>query len=126
MDLPQFYLQSFIFGQLSNLTKTGNSLQDVIMSIVMIIVINQLINLLKDVKINDWLGYIYHHLYSSLDYIFQFTRKNHFIKEIHINEVTENKELNQLYVAFYWYVSSKVNLREQTPLKYSSVVEPEL
>ena len=119
MDQTNFFLQSTIFSTLSRFLGTSESIFDTIKMILMMSLALKLIDSLNKMEYWNNFNYYWDPFYK---YLCQkiFNEDNKFSKKVIINEITENKEINQLYKAFYWYLSSQIDLKNETPLRYSS------
>jgi AAA+ superfamily predicted ATPase len=124
MDYQTFHLQTTMFNTISHSLKTGDVFLDGIMTIFAMSFVGWLINHFNLSKIIEL-------LINNLKKICQLINnklhpESKFNKKIVINEITENKEINGLYTAYYWYLSSTIDLVKETPLKYSTTKDCDL
>ena len=118
MDQGSFFIQSTIFNTLSKFLGTSESIFDAIKIVLIMSLTLSLLGFLNKIEYCNYFYYYWNPFYQYLRNKIVGDDQG-FTKKIIINEITENKEMNQLYGAFYWYLSSRIDLKNETPLKYS-------
>lgn len=114
----QFSLQHMLISSLS----TGNIVIDTIIASILITFITQATTYLTNISVMNLLARVWFYVKNL------FSRKkvdDTFYKEIVINEVTDTMSLNNLYTAYIWYLSRKIDLILESPLSVNYVKEIE-
>lgn len=126
------FSQSQLTRQLQNIMQihmirnitTGNFIIDTIIQIVMMAFITYCITQIKTIldKISLFFYNIYNYIYRKGKYYLckMLGYKNKFTKTVDITYISDNRQINELYKAIYWYLSSTVDVDyiRETNLQY--------
>lgn len=114
---PLHNIKTSVQTSLINNLKTNNILFDSIITLIIITIIGQLINYISSnvTKIPNYTSNIINYFKK----LFYNKNTNVYTKKIIISEITEQKELNKLYNAYFWYLTKNINLIKESPLHYS-------
>jgi ATP-dependent 26S proteasome regulatory subunit len=118
-------LQSMMQFELLNKLRTGDPIMDAMISIMIFSGIGGLLT--SGGSVLTWINgqrlYIFHCLYLLFIKIYYklLGKDNYMRKEISIEYITDNKNINELYKAMNWYLSNSVEIdyKKETPLKLS-------
>lgn len=107
---------------LFNILKTNNPVIDALilslLGVIIATIINKLVNMISKISLSS----IYRCLFNLLISISNYLRgRNEFIKEVIINSISDDKKINELYDAMYWYLTNSdiVDFIKETPLKFN-------
>ncbi len=121
--------------ELLNKLKTNNPVYDMFISFIVFSLVAMVMN--KIGNLTEWISYVagglknlifllFHHtffnIFNRIRYDILGIEKQEYInKEVIIDYITDNKQINELYKAVYWYLNNTqlIDYIRETPIKYS-------
>lgn len=113
-------LQAVLQHSILTRFKTGNELLDLALPYVFLTIMAYLGSQISTIKYygERLFSKIYHRLLDLYDNHFNKHKKLLFEKSVIIEFLTDDKKINELYKAVFWYITSHLDFFLETPLKY--------
>lgn len=130
-NLSQDALKNTMQYELLNKFRTNNPLYDMFISFIVFSLVAMVMNKISD--LTSWLlnqlsrlkNLVYRLLNKFYEYmlyrVFKYEKEEYLRKEVIIDYITDNKQINELYKAVYWYLSNTqlIDYVKETPIKYT-------
>jgi hypothetical protein len=122
---PTSNMQNTVQYELLNKFRTGNPIYDAVISSMIFTIVALIVNKLDSVfnSIKYGSTSLWYLLYNTIYIIYNKLMKNEddkkFIKEVIIDSINDNRQINELYKAVNWYISNNesIDYIRETPLK---------
>lgn len=134
-NFNQDALKNTMQYELLNKFKTNNPVYDMFISFIVFSLVAMVMNKISD--LTNWIlgimgklknlifsvcHYIFFYIFNKIKYGILGIEKHEYInKEAIIDYITDNRQINELYKAVYWYLNNTqlIDYTKETPIKYS-------